>query len=533
MGHYFIDFYDLLNIKKTATESQIESAYREKILLYHPNKNPHNPNAAVTYRQLSEAVRTLKNPITRLIYDNKLKLQKEELLREKLRRKKIRQEWFRQHKLREQRFGEELRRLERLQTEQLLQEQAELLVLKKFLRDSNIIVTDHTVRLINEELLELNQQAKLRFEIMRENWEIEQLRRKQSRKNQLKTLLKAFKLICICGILIFVFYKFTEIKKVVNASIQNLKPYVFTTFNFLYQQLMSVQNYFFNLYNSSYQQPLTAKHQSFSSAQPPADNQPSAHFIYQQLISVHNYFFKSHNPVVNQHRSLNDVKVQTNFIYQQLTSLQYYFNNICNFIYQQPMTVEHDSFNAPQPPTDNQPSGNFLYQQLISVQNYFFNSYNSLYQKTKPVVNQHRSFNDADVKLTTNFLYQQLTSLQHYFNNIYNFLYQQIIFVRDYILNTLNLSYQQPMPVEQHSVNDAQSRTDYPQVMSVQDYFFKSWSFLYQGLALILSCLFNIGDILCQILGPVFTFIKLVILLAILIELLFLLVILLSTVYNL
>ncbi|XP_044726748.1 uncharacterized J domain-containing protein C2E1P5.03-like [Chrysoperla carnea] len=73
MQSNFKDFYELLNIQNTATESQIKSAYRKKALHCHPDKNPDNPNAAALFRELFVAVETLTDPIRRKRYDAELR----------------------------------------------------------------------------------------------------------------------------------------------------------------------------------------------------------------------------------------------------------------------------------------------------------------------------------------------------------------------------------------------------------------------------------------------------------------------------
>lgn len=65
----FRDFYLLLGIKITATQSEIKAAYRNGVRQYHPDFNPNDPHAEEITKQLNEAKEVLFDPDKREAYD--------------------------------------------------------------------------------------------------------------------------------------------------------------------------------------------------------------------------------------------------------------------------------------------------------------------------------------------------------------------------------------------------------------------------------------------------------------------------------
>jgi molecular chaperone DnaJ len=63
------DYYDILNVNRSASVDEIKKAYRRLALQYHPDRNPDNPDAVERFKEASEAAEVLSNPDKRAIYD--------------------------------------------------------------------------------------------------------------------------------------------------------------------------------------------------------------------------------------------------------------------------------------------------------------------------------------------------------------------------------------------------------------------------------------------------------------------------------
>jgi len=62
------DYYDILGVSKTASESELKSAYRKMALKWHPDKNK-EPGAEAKFKEINEAYEVVSNPDKRAKYD--------------------------------------------------------------------------------------------------------------------------------------------------------------------------------------------------------------------------------------------------------------------------------------------------------------------------------------------------------------------------------------------------------------------------------------------------------------------------------
>jgi DnaJ-related protein SCJ1 len=63
------NFYDILGVKKDASDKEIKRAYRKLSLKYHPDKNPGNEKAREKFVEVANAYEALSDPEKRRIYD--------------------------------------------------------------------------------------------------------------------------------------------------------------------------------------------------------------------------------------------------------------------------------------------------------------------------------------------------------------------------------------------------------------------------------------------------------------------------------
>jgi molecular chaperone DnaJ len=63
------DFYEILGVSKSASESEIKKAYRKKAIKYHPDKNPGDSQAEENFKKAAEAYEVLGNKDKRTKYD--------------------------------------------------------------------------------------------------------------------------------------------------------------------------------------------------------------------------------------------------------------------------------------------------------------------------------------------------------------------------------------------------------------------------------------------------------------------------------
>ena len=63
------DYYEVLEVSREVTVTELKKAYRQKALEFHPDRNPDNPEAEEKFKVCAEAYSVLSDPQKRDIYD--------------------------------------------------------------------------------------------------------------------------------------------------------------------------------------------------------------------------------------------------------------------------------------------------------------------------------------------------------------------------------------------------------------------------------------------------------------------------------
>jgi molecular chaperone DnaJ len=64
-----MDYYEVLQVERTASDGELKAAYRKLAMQYHPDRNPNNPDAEEKFKACSEAYQVLSDPDKRSAYD--------------------------------------------------------------------------------------------------------------------------------------------------------------------------------------------------------------------------------------------------------------------------------------------------------------------------------------------------------------------------------------------------------------------------------------------------------------------------------
>jgi molecular chaperone DnaJ len=64
-----MDYYEVLQVERTASDTELKASYRRLAMQYHPDRNPNNPEAEERFKACSEAYQVLSDPDKRAAYD--------------------------------------------------------------------------------------------------------------------------------------------------------------------------------------------------------------------------------------------------------------------------------------------------------------------------------------------------------------------------------------------------------------------------------------------------------------------------------
>src|SRR5213595_2786594 len=63
------DYYEVVEVQRTATADEIKRSYRKLAVRFHPDKNPNDPHAEEKFKELGEAYDVLMDADKRAAYD--------------------------------------------------------------------------------------------------------------------------------------------------------------------------------------------------------------------------------------------------------------------------------------------------------------------------------------------------------------------------------------------------------------------------------------------------------------------------------
>ena len=62
-------YYEVLEVERTAADSELKSAFRKLAMKWHPDRNPGDKNCEIRFKEINEAYEVLKDPDKRAAYD--------------------------------------------------------------------------------------------------------------------------------------------------------------------------------------------------------------------------------------------------------------------------------------------------------------------------------------------------------------------------------------------------------------------------------------------------------------------------------